>query len=31
VDAAQEFQTLGTYGFTAQTRRGRELARAAFG
>jgi 2-methylisocitrate lyase-like PEP mutase family enzyme len=31
VDAAQEFQTLGTYGFTAQTRKGREIAGSAFG
>jgi 2-methylisocitrate lyase-like PEP mutase family enzyme len=30
VDAAREFQTLGTYGFTAQTRTGREVAGAAF-
>ena len=31
VDAAREFQTLGTYGFTAQTRKGREIAGSAFG
>jgi 2-methylisocitrate lyase-like PEP mutase family enzyme len=30
VDAAREFQTLGTYGFTTQTRTGREIAGSAF-
>ncbi len=31
VDAAREFQTFGTYGFTSQTRTGREIAGSAFG
>jgi 2-methylisocitrate lyase-like PEP mutase family enzyme len=30
-DAAREFQTLGTYGFTALTRKGRDIADSAFG